>query len=364
MKRVAVLLVLIFFMMFPVILSAGDECAGGGNEGGEKKSEVHYTSIGGGMQVLSETILGDHTYTDFFLRGSVFMKGNIVPKKFGYFAHIMSTTFPDYKNNSRKVNQFLPVCAFVWMKPNKFLDVKVGNLKKPSEFTYLPCCTTWTFEKPPLIFGMMKKDEMSFTDTGIQVVANYKKMVFLQLNAFRTDNSFKDKKFNLLYFAGLKIVPPVKAVKAGLFGYYGFEPHKTYIASITTVTVQRSSILAGGWVGFKGAKLFVEYINYIRDTGSKKITSSDLNVELSYLLRLKPFSLRPKVRYDAFDPDVDNDNDGKSAVTAGVDLVIASNPKKVMEYRLGIEYQLNMEEGTEKKNDTVRLVFQVGNLLN
>ncbi len=379
MKKLGVILSVLVMLLIGATLYAQDEKPQPSEEAPPKKVEkpapVNYTSFGGGIQVISMTTLGNNVYTDFFQRASVYMKGNIVPKKMGYFAHIMYLSYPDYTKNTYVKKAFEAPVAFVWWNPAPFVNLRFGNLKKPSEWTYLPPWQLWLFETTPMIFKTMKGEGMTFVDVGAQAVANYKKLVYLQVNAFRTNYSVTNKGFNLLYFTGLKVTPPpIKGVSLGIAGYYGFEPHNggTYSYTLTdgtsvAVPVNRNSLLALFWAKFMGAHLFVEYISYNRSGEiadrniSLDVTSTDLDVELSYKLKVKGLCLRPKVRYEMYDPNTSRDGDSKQAAVVGVDFIMAKNLKSKMMYKFALEYQLNMEETNEVDNDQIRLVFQVGN---
>ena len=314
--------------------------------------------VGGGVQTFQQVIMGEHHPVDNFLRASLFVKGMINPK-LGFFYHSMYLYWPFYN----KIEYFSAPVAFVWWNPKKFINIKIGKLKRPGELTFLGAWMYWTFALSPQMYGILARNKLCYVDTGIQLNFPYKKLVNLQFNVFRTDNALKNR-FNLLYYTGLSVTPSFGAIKPGLTVFYSFEPHYGIAVSYATgkpvEMAQRGSLTAAGWVSFKGAKLFVEYITMNLKGSVKDLKSTGYDVELSYAHKVKGIIIRPKVRYDFVDPRADISGESKTAITPGVDFILAMNPKTKLMYKAGIEYQINKEETNEVKNDILRLILQVG----
>ena len=313
--------------------------------------------VAGGVQTYQEITMGEHHPVDNFLRGSIFVKGVVNPK-LGFFFHAMYLYYPQ---KEKIMDFFIPV-GFVWWNPNKYINLKVGSLKKPGEYTFLGPWFFWTFETTPQIYGTLSKEKLCFVDTGIQLNVPYKKLVNLQLNIFRTEASLS-KKFNLQYYLGLKVTPAFGDLKPGVAVFYNFEPHYGFPVSYQTNTpvdmTQRKGLLAAAWVNFKGARLFVEYIQASIKGKVIDKTSTGYDVELSYAYKFKGITFRPKVRYDYLDP-TKNSGDSTTAIIPGIDFILAQNPKTKFMYKAAIEYQINKEEQNETKNDVIRLVLQLG----
>jgi len=331
----------------------------------KKTKESNSMKVAGGVELLSESVIGNRIVTDFYQRASLFVFGNIKPKKLGYFIHLMSAKDPYLKGDTD--TKFTTAVAFVWINPVKFLNLRFGELKKPGETTYLPCWSVWMFERPPMGFGLLGKEKMVGVESGVQLIAKYKKLISLQFNAFRTDASLTSNPyFNLLYFVGLKVTPTFGKVKTGLFANYSFEPHAGLFVTEndgTTTAVKRNTITTGIWVKAYNVDFYAQYIDYNREktTTSNVITnpeSSDLLVQLAYDIPVKSITIRPKLRYDMLDPNVAGTGDGKTSIVVGADTIFATGPR-FLEYRMGLEYQINQEESGDTKNDVLRFVFEV-----
>ncbi len=357
-----IILSLLFFISQRIFASNDNFPASSTREVKEKSAVVQpEVKIGGGVRTFSETVLAEHTYTDFFSWASLFFRGTVVKDKMGYFFHAKA----DYYPMKDKINPFQPVKMFMWLKPVRFLTLKVGRLKEPGEISYLTCWIVRLFARPPQIKKLLNNDKMAIPDAAVMVAANYKKFLGLDFYAFRTNTAEFSKKFNLLYFMGGKVSGKIARTKVNLRAYYGFEPHDSYVPEITNTSfyysAQRKILsLALSAKGY-GATFFGEYIRYGKDTQFGNINSIGVDLETSYRIKFASFVLRPKVRYDVFDANANVTGDRKTSIVLGVDMILSANPAVRLNYRVGVEYQINKEESNESKNDVLRLVFQVGN---
>ncbi len=370
MKKAVVILVALMFFWWGSSVAYGEEYGNGQTSATMQTLSVVQTKpaspkmsllkikVGGGVQTFQQVLMGEHHPVDNFLRASIFVKGVVNPK-LGFFYHAMYLYYPV---EGKILNFFAPV-AFVWWNPAKFIGIKAGSLKKPSEVTFLAPWMYWTFVLPPQMYGLLSKEKLCFVDSGVQLDLLYKKLVNVQFNVFRTDNALKNQ-FNLLYYTGLNVTPSFGAIKPGLTVFYSFEPHYGIAVSYATgkpvEMAQRSSLTAAGWVSFKGTKLFVEYITMNLKGSVKDLKSTGYDIEFSYAHKIKGFTIIPKVRYDFVDPRADVTGESKTAIIPGVDFILAMNPKTKLMYKAGIEYQINKEETNEVKNDVLRLILQVG----